>query len=87
MKLEDRIIDASKEGSFERYINHTCVANAEFRKIALNGITRVGVYATKDIRVMEEVTCQYLQFSKQHENNSFPCKCSEGCNTWLQHEY
>ena len=83
MELEDRIINASKEGSLARFINHACVANAEFRKIAVDGITRVGVYATMDISVIDEITCRYLKSSEPHNKNSIRCECYEGCNRWL----
>ena len=77
MKLEDRIINASKEGSLARFINHACVANAEFRKIIVDGITRVGAYATMDISVMDEITCRYLNSGEPHKKSSIQCGCFE----------
>ena len=84
MKLKDFIIDASKEGILARYTNHACVANAEFRKITVDGITRVGAYATMNISVMDEITCRYLNSGEAYNKNSIQCGCCEGCNRWLR---
>ena len=84
MKLQNRVIDASEHGSLGRFINHACKANAEFRKIAVNGITRVGVYAKTNIGIMDEITCEYLHSCPQNDENSYKCKCTSGCNNWLQ---
>lgn len=46
---KERIIDAGPSGNLARFMNHSCDANCETRKWVVNGATRVGLFAVKDI--------------------------------------
>ncbi|KAH7981762.1 hypothetical protein HPB52_001072 [Rhipicephalus sanguineus] len=46
---KDRIIDAGPKGNMSRFINHSCEPNCETQKWTVNGDTRVGIFAIRDI--------------------------------------
>lgn len=46
---QDRIIDAGPKGNEARFMNHSCQPNCETQKWTVNGDTRVGLFALKDI--------------------------------------
>nr|XP_043607115.1 histone-lysine N-methyltransferase ASHH1 [Erigeron canadensis] len=52
-------IDATRKGSFGRFINHSCQPNCETRKWTVLGETRVGIFATQDISVGTELAYDY----------------------------
>lgn len=52
-------IDATKKGSFARFINHSCEPNCETRKWTVLGETRVGIFAKIDISVGTELSYDY----------------------------
>ncbi|KAL0366687.1 UNVERIFIED_CONTAM: Histone-lysine N-methyltransferase ASHH1 [Sesamum radiatum] len=52
-------IDATKKGSFARFINHSCEPNCETRKWTVLGETRVGIFAKIDISVGTELAYDY----------------------------
>lgn len=46
---EDILIDAGPKGNLARFINHSCDPNCETQKWIVNGNTRIGIFAVKDI--------------------------------------
>lgn len=46
---KDRIIDAGPKGNVSRFMNHSCEPNCETQKWTMNGDTRIGLFAIKDI--------------------------------------
>lgn len=52
-------IDATRKGSFARFINHSCQPNCETRKWTVLGETRVGIFAKQDISVGVELAYNY----------------------------
>jgi len=72
----ERIIDASDKGSAARFINHSCDANCETQKWSVNGQTRIGIFALKDIQPGEELTFDY-QFENVTEVHQ-RCFCGAG---------
>lgn len=52
-------IDATRKGSFARFINHSCHPNCETRKWTVLGETRVGIFAKQDISVGTELAYNY----------------------------
>lgn len=56
---KDRIIDAGPKGNYSRFMNHCCDPNCETQKWLVNGDTRVGLFAIKDMLPDEELTFNY----------------------------
>ncbi|XP_026473475.1 probable histone-lysine N-methyltransferase Mes-4 isoform X3 [Ctenocephalides felis] len=56
---KDRIIDAGPKGNVSRFMNHSCDPNCETQKWTVNGDTRVGLFAIKDIEADTELTFNY----------------------------
>ncbi|KAM3360704.1 histone-lysine N-methyltransferase ASHH1 [Capsicum galapagoense] len=52
-------IDATRKGSFARFINHSCQPNCVTRKWTVLGETRVGIFAKQDISVGMELAYNY----------------------------
>ncbi|XP_021771552.1 histone-lysine N-methyltransferase ASHH1-like isoform X1 [Chenopodium quinoa] len=52
-------IDATRKGSFARFINHSCHPNCETRKWTVLGEIRVGIFAKHDISVGTELAYDY----------------------------
>lgn len=46
---KDRIIDAGPSGNLARFMNHSCDPNCETQKWVVNGSTRVGLFALRNI--------------------------------------
>ncbi|MFP5245299.1 MAG: SET domain-containing protein [Thermoanaerobaculia bacterium] len=56
-----------------RYVNHSCAPNTFLRRIH----PRVELYALRDIRPGEELTCDY---GESHHDGKLPCQCgAAGC--------
>lgn len=75
-------IDASRKGNLARFINHSCDPNCATQKWTVNGRTRVGIFAIKDIPKGSELTFDYkferIGCAKQR------CLCgSANCRGWL----
>ena len=68
VELERHAIDAAGMRRGFRYINHSCDPNTFFRCTP----ERAEVYARRDIRAGEELTCDYGE--SQH-NGTLPCRC------------
>ncbi|GLJ24747.1 hypothetical protein SUGI_0473070 [Cryptomeria japonica] len=52
-------IDATRKGSFARFINHSCEPNCETRKWTVLGEIRVGIFAKQDIHCGTELAYDY----------------------------
>ena len=68
VELERHAIDAAGMSRGFRYINHSCAPNTFFRCTP----ERAEVYALREIRKGEELTCDYGE--SQHEGR-LPCRC------------
>ncbi|KAH9620324.1 hypothetical protein KSS87_001147 [Heliosperma pusillum] len=68
----DMVIDATYKGNKSRYINHCCCPNTEMQKWSIDGETRIGIFATRDINKGEHLTYdyQFVQFGADQD-----CHC------------
>ncbi|XP_035729731.1 histone-lysine N-methyltransferase NSD2-like isoform X1 [Vespa mandarinia] len=55
----NRMIDAEPKGNLSRFMNHSCSPNCETQKWTVNGDTRIGLFALRDIKPREELTFNY----------------------------
>ncbi|XP_012235708.1 histone-lysine N-methyltransferase NSD2 isoform X2 [Linepithema humile] len=55
----NRTIDAEPKGNLSRFMNHSCAPNCETQKWTVNGDTRIGLFALRDIESSEELTFNY----------------------------
>ncbi|CAL0328673.1 unnamed protein product [Lupinus luteus] len=77
----DMVIDATYKGNKSRYINHSCCPNTEMQKWIIDGETRIGIFATRDIEKGEPLTYdyQFVQFGADQD-----CHCgAAGCRRKL----
>ncbi|CAI9271921.1 unnamed protein product [Lactuca saligna] len=77
----DMVIDATFKGNQSRYINHSCSPNTEMQKWMIDGETRIGIFATRDIKRGEQLTYdyQFVQFGADQD-----CHCgAKGCRLKL----
>ncbi|KAG6732975.1 hypothetical protein I3842_01G203800 [Carya illinoinensis] len=77
----DMVIDATYKGNRSRYINHSCCPNTEMQKWIIDGETRIGIFATCDIKKGEHLTYdyQFVQFGADQD-----CHCGAvGCRRKL----
>lgn len=77
----DMVIDATYKGNKSRYINHSCSPNTEMQKWIIDGETRIGIFATRDIKKGEQLTYdyQFVQFGADQD-----CHCGAvGCRRKL----
>ncbi|VDN99569.1 unnamed protein product [Rodentolepis nana] len=73
----DFIIDSGTKGNWSRFVNHSCEPNAETEKWIVQGLPRVGFFASRDIGVGEEITIDYnfVQYGRTEQ------KCYCGSNS------
>ncbi|XP_022155984.1 histone-lysine N-methyltransferase ASHH3 isoform X4 [Momordica charantia] len=77
----DMVIDATYKGNKSRYINHSCCPNTEMQKWIIDGETRIGIFASRDIQKGEHLTYdyQFVQFGADQD-----CHCGAvGCRRKL----
>ncbi|KAL5554773.1 hypothetical protein UlMin_042174, partial [Ulmus minor] len=77
----DMVIDATYKGNKSRYINHSCCPNTQMQKWIIDGETRIGIFATRDIKKGEHLTYDYkfVQFGADQD-----CHCgAAGCRRKL----
>ncbi|XP_012450214.1 histone-lysine N-methyltransferase ASHH3 isoform X1 [Gossypium raimondii] len=77
----DMVIDATYKGNKSRYINHSCCPNTEMQKWIIDGETRIGIFAMRDIKKGEHLTYdyQFVQFGADQD-----CHCgAAGCRQKL----
>ncbi|XP_014223771.1 histone-lysine N-methyltransferase NSD2-like isoform X1 [Trichogramma pretiosum] len=55
----NRMIDAEPKGNLSRFMNHSCLPNCATQKWTVNGDTRIGLFAVRDIKPGEELTFNY----------------------------
>nr|XP_018902760.1 PREDICTED: histone-lysine N-methyltransferase NSD2-like isoform X2 [Bemisia tabaci] len=55
----NRMVDAGPKGNVARFMNHSCDPNCETQKWTVNGDTRVGLFALKDIPQNSELVFNY----------------------------
>lgn len=61
LKLErDRLIDSHRMGNLSRFFNHSCKPNAEMQKWYVNGLPRMALFATKDIKIGDEIRIYFV---------------------------
>jgi hypothetical protein len=60
------------------FMNHSCDPNTDFTNLIDlgNGIISFNDYASKDINIGDELTCNYLWFDYECDGHSFNCKCN-----------
>jgi hypothetical protein len=76
----NQIIDARVKSNLARFLNHSCEPNAELQRWSVEGFTRIGIFATKDIKKGEEVAYDYQFFSSEETL----CRCgAEKCRGYL----
>lgn len=79
---KDRIIDAGPRGNMSRFINHSCDPNCETQKWTVNGDTRVGIFAIRDIPAGTELTFNYNLECRGNER--ITCACgSRNCSGYI----
>lgn len=54
-----QMIDARFKSNLARFINHSCEPNAELQRWHVDGFTRIGIFALRDIRKGEEISYDY----------------------------
>uniref|UniRef100_A0A0K0E842 Histone-lysine N-methyltransferase n=1 Tax=Strongyloides stercoralis TaxID=6248 RepID=A0A0K0E842_STRER len=70
-------IDAYYKGNISRCMNHSCDPNAKTEKWRVKGITRVGFFATKNIKKGEEICFNYHFFNYGKEPQKCYCGSSK----------
>ncbi|KAK7904576.1 hypothetical protein WMY93_017183 [Mugilogobius chulae] len=79
---KDRIIDAGPKGNYSRFMNHSCQPNCETQKWTVNGDTRVGLFAVRDIPTGTELTFNYNLDCLG--NDKMVCRCgAPNCSGFL----
>ncbi|KAJ4826545.1 Histone-lysine N-methyltransferase ashh3 [Turnera subulata] len=75
----DMVIDATYKGNKSRYINHSCSPNTEMQKWIIDGETRIGIFATRDIRKGEHLTYdyQFVQFGADQDCHCGAIECRQ----------
>ncbi|XP_034950762.1 histone-lysine N-methyltransferase NSD2 isoform X2 [Chelonus insularis] len=77
-----RTIDAEPKGNLSRFMNHSCQPNCETQKWTVNGDTRIGLFALRDIEVGEELTFNYNLASDGETRK--PCLCgAPNCSGYI----
>ncbi|CAN0368157.1 unnamed protein product, partial [Discosporangium mesarthrocarpum] len=79
---EGLVIDASRQGSILRFVNHSCGPNAQVQKWMVNGLSRIGMFAVRSIAPKEEVTFDYCYV--RYDEEARECLCGHpDCKGWL----
>lgn len=68
------VIDGHRMGSDCRFVNHSCEPNCEMQKWSVNGLSRMSLFALRDIQPGEELTYDY-NFSLFNPAEGQVCKC------------
>ncbi|HKS27414.1 MAG TPA: SET domain-containing protein [Pyrinomonadaceae bacterium] len=70
-------IDASRNGNYFKYVNHSCQPNG-YMRVAYG---RLEFYTLREIRPGEELTCNY---GETHHEGSLACRCqSKLCQGYI----
>ncbi|MFQ6665903.1 hypothetical protein Gotur_032457 [Gossypium turneri] len=74
-------IDASKYGNVSRFINHSCSPNLVNHQVLVDSMdchrAHIGLYASQDISVGEELTFDYRY--ELLPGQGYPCQCGGDC--------
>lgn len=68
------MIDAHRAGSECRFVNHSCAPNCEMEKWNVDGLSRMALFALRDILPGEEI-CYDYNFSLFNTDQGQECKC------------
>ncbi|XP_063695507.1 histone-lysine N-methyltransferase ash1 [Culicoides brevitarsis] len=68
------VIDGHRMGSDCRFVNHSCAPNCEMQKWSVNGLSRMCLFALRDIDPLEELTYDY-NFALFNPAEGQECKC------------
>ncbi|CAD6250370.1 unnamed protein product [Miscanthus lutarioriparius] len=78
---KDFTIDATFKGNPSRFLNHSCEPNCKLEKWQVDGETRVGVFASRSIKVGEPLTYDYRFV---HFGEKVKCHCEAvNCQGYL----
>ena len=78
-----RMIDAGPKGNIARFMNHSCDPNCETQKWTVNGDTKVGLFALKEIPSGTELTFNY-QFEVMGDVKQI-CLCgAKNCSGFIE---
>jgi len=78
---KDFTIDATFKGNASRFLNHSCEPNCKLEKWQVEGETRVGVFASRSIKVGEPLTYDYRFV---HFGEKVECHCeAPNCQGYL----
>ena len=76
------IVDACIRGNSARFMNHSCDPNCRTEKRIINGETRIGLFANRDISLGEELTFDYQLDCLG--NDRLACKCrANNCSGYI----
>ena len=76
------MIDARPKGNLSRFMNHSCNPNCDTQKWRVNGDTRVGLFANRDIPAGTELTFDYQLDTRGNEKKE--CHCgAPNCSGFL----
>ena len=68
------MIDAHRAGSECRFVNHSCAPNSEMEKWNVDGLSRMALFALRDILPGEEICYDYY-FSLFNTDQGQECRC------------
>ncbi|XP_021955011.1 uncharacterized protein LOC110851509 [Folsomia candida] len=68
------VIDGHRAGGEGRFVNHSCSPNCEMQKWSVNGLSRMALFAHRDIHPGEELSYDY-NFSLFNPSEGQPCHC------------
>lgn len=69
------VIDGHRMGSDGRFVNHSCQPNCEMQKWSVNGLSRMALFAKRNIEPGEELSYDY-NFSLFNPSEGQPCRCN-----------
>ncbi|KAH7907254.1 hypothetical protein BJ138DRAFT_522413 [Hygrophoropsis aurantiaca] len=75
MLQKDEYIDATKRGGIGRFANHSCNPNCYVAKWTIGNHVRMGIFASRLVRMNEELTFNYNVDRYGHDAQ--PCYCGE----------
>lgn len=82
-------IDAGFKGNEARFANHSCEPNSNIEKWTVNGVTRIGFFANKNIPTGSEITINYdwnhlPEGLQDMELGPTPCYCgTQSCSGFI----
>lgn len=80
----DVYLDARKKGGIARYINHSCDPNCAVHRWKVNGVSRAGIFAVRDIEVGEELGFDY-KWDRKRGRAPTKCYCmAKNCRGTLE---